>query len=68
MTYSLFTSDSYCCCTTVDMKILKDQEEGLIWHGQALTIVVAREEIFVVVGVPREDFNEIGDEGWDLTL
>lgn len=50
------------------MKILKDQEEGLIWHGQALTIVVAREEIFVVVGVPREDFNEIGDEGWDLTL
>lgn len=35
--------------------------------GKELTIVLSREEVFIV-HVPREDLNEISDEGRDLTF
>lgn len=36
--------------------------------GTGLTIVIAMREVFILVCMPRQHFNEIGDEGWDLAL
>lgn len=42
------------------------------WSGKqdckGLTVVLAGKEVFVVISVPRENFNEISYEGWDLAL
>lgn len=78
ITYSLFTSDSYCCCTTkIFIYILIQKVQGIIHfigmiigrkdlgiytRAKRLTIVFAREEIFVFTGVPRENLNEISNE------
>lgn len=37
-------------------------------NGEELTVVFARKEVFIVISVPRENFNEIGYERWDLTF
>lgn len=36
--------------------------------SEGLTVVVAREEIFFIIGMPREHFDKISDERWDLTF
>lgn len=68
ITYSLFTSDSYCCCTTVDIKLLKGLEGiEVIECAFEITVIFAGKKVFVV-GMPRDNLYEIGNERRNLTL